>query len=130
MKQPTKQQRQALKRENNKWPAIMVPVRRDQWPGDGNDARVSVWRSCDFLAQVFMVDSGIRISINRSRYRHGTGWDDRITWDELQAIKRQIGFGDRWAYEVFPPDNDLVNVANMRHLWIPDDRPGFGWKHG
>lgn len=43
---------------------------------------------------------------------------DGITWDDLQWIKRAAGYGDREAVEVYPLDDDVVNVANMRHLWI------------
>lgn len=45
-------------------------------------------------------------------------WIDGITWDELMEIKRQCGFGDRLAVEIYPPDEHIVNVANMRHLFI------------
>lgn len=43
---------------------------------------------------------------------------DGITWDDLQWLKAAVGFGDREAVEVFPRDCDVVNVANMRHLWV------------
>lgn len=123
----TKAQRLALKRENKKWPEFLRPLPREDWPRDDDDARIGVFRSRQFLAQVFLEQSGFRISVNRTRLNDRGRWDDRITWNELQRIKRQAGFGDNWAYEIFPPDRDVVNVANMRHLWIPDDVPGFGW---
>ena len=44
---------------------------------------------------------------------------DGITWDELQSIKNQIGYQDFLAFEMYPPEKDVVNVENMRHLWIP-----------
>lgn len=128
MKQPTKAQRLALKRENNKWSATMARVPRKQWPFDDGEPRISVWRSREFFAQVFEAGEGVRISVNRARLDSHGRWSDRISWDELQAIKRQIGFGDLWAFEIFPPDSDVVNVANMRHLWIPGEPPVFGWR--
>lgn len=124
----SREQRQALKRENKKWPDFMRQVPREQWPEDPEQKRIGVFRSRQFLAQVFREESGFRISVNRTRLNNRGRWDDRITWDELQRIKRQIGFGDNWAYEVYPPDGDVVNIANLRHLWIPNEPPGFGWK--
>jgi hypothetical protein len=51
-------------------------------------------------------------------------YDDRdgITWDELQAVKNwRLGHEVR-AIEIFPPESEMVNQANVRHLWvIPDD---------
>lgn len=56
-------------------------------------------------------------------------WADGISWDDLQRVKYEIGRGDQWAVEMFPPDDEVTNVANMRHLWIIAT-PSFGWRHG
>jgi hypothetical protein len=32
------------------------------------------------------------------------------------------------AVEVYPKDSDIVNVANMRHLWLVDDKTNIGWR--
>jgi len=50
------------------------------------------------------------------------------SWDELMQIKRQCGYGDACACELLPPDKDIVNVANMRHIFIMDTPPQFLWK--
>jgi hypothetical protein len=34
------------------------------------------------------------------------------------------------AVEVYPPAGDVVNVANMRHLWVLRDRLPFAWRGG
>ncbi|MEL8055059.1 MAG: hypothetical protein AAGK66_02800 [Pseudomonadota bacterium] len=55
-------------------------------------------------------------------YDAATGWlavehDGTITWDELQAIKNdQIG-ENVIAIEVYPPENEVINKGNVRHLW-------------
>jgi hypothetical protein len=86
-----------------------------------------VWRSRDFLVQLFD-EAGGRLSICRARLAaNGQRWADGITWDELMEVKAGVGFGDRWAVEVFPPDAAVVDVANMRHLWILDGVPPYGW---
>lgn len=40
-----------------------------------------------------------------------------ITWDELQAIKDHF-WPDRIGIEIYPPHDQIVNVANMRWLWV------------
>ncbi len=42
---------------------------------------------------------------------------DGITWDELQAIKDER-FPNHTAVEIYPPHDEIVNEANIRHLWI------------
>jgi len=67
-----------------------------------------------------------RISINRTEITNDGGWKDGISWEELMRIKSEIGYGEMWAVECFPPDSAVVNVANIRHLWIVP-APSFGW---
>lgn len=44
-------------------------------------------------------------------------------------MKAEIGRGDLFAVEIFPPDVDIVNIANMRHLWVvPAEMVPFAWK--
>lgn len=87
-----------------------------------------VWRSRDFLVQLFDEGGHVRVTVNRTHMPNGKDWADGITWDELQAIKAEIGRGDRWAVEVYPPDDEVVNDAPMRHLWLLDEPPSFGWR--
>ena len=126
----SREQARQLERGNMKRPEYMVRLSASEIPAScaADSSRIEVWRSRYFLAQVFKEPNGWRISINRTTIDRRTGrWHDDITWDELMLIKRQIAYGDRWAYEVYPPDKKVVNVANMRHLWIPDSEPEFGW---
>jgi hypothetical protein len=54
-------------------------------------------------------------------------WIDGLTWDDLQTVKREVGFGKCFAVEVFPEDSHVVNDANMRHLWVLGERLPFAW---
>lgn len=51
--------------------------------------------------------------------RHHAG--EMPPWRDLQAIKNQLAGPDRVAVEVFPPEADLVDEANMAHLWVYPD---------
>lgn len=48
---------------------------------------------------------------------------DGISWDALQRIKNDVVGPDEVAIEIFPPADQVVNDANIRHLWIVP--PGF-----
>jgi hypothetical protein len=91
-----------------------------------------VWVSRDFLAQLYNLEGeGARLSVCRTQLKDDGRWGDGITWDQLQEVKAQCGFGDFWAVEVYPATAAVVDVANMRHLWLVsplDLPPGIGWR--
>lgn len=121
----------ALRAENAKFGVEFVKLPEERWPAEtlGADKRVRVWRSRDFLVQAFVTEAlQMRLSINRTRLAASGRWDDGISWDEMMAIKRAIGYGESWAVELFPADFDVVNVANMRHLWLMQEPPPFAWR--
>lgn len=127
MTSPSRQQRRLLEKENAKQPRILQPVPRSQWPEHQRQPK-EVWRSRDFLVQIYEEPNGIeRMSISRTSLR-GERWMDGITWDDLMGLKRQAGRGDRDALEVYPADKDVINVANMRHLWLPPEPVAFAWR--
>lgn len=131
----TREQRRQLARDNAKLPAILQPVPKSYWPDyppGTSKIPYAVWRSRYFLVQCYAEHDGIsRLSVARAEIDTATGrWKEGITWDELQNIKRQVGLGDYMAVEIYPKDCDIINVANMRHLWVLRDPLPFGWKKG
>lgn len=126
----TREQRRKLERENRKHPATLQEVPRHEWPNP-DAPQVRVLRSRDFLVQIWEepLPTLVRLSVSRTTH-NGQRWDDGITWDELQRIKREAGYGNHDAVEVFPADRDVVNVANMRHLFVLADPLSFAWRNG
>lgn len=65
------------------------------------------------------IDGKQRFSISRnewnSKERRYVG---DISWDEIMEIKRQIGLGDVECWEYYPKDNEIINEANMRHIFF------------
>lgn len=125
----------ALVLENRKWPAHLVEIPPAQWPDDlhvtlTGSAPEQVWRSNRFTAVLYREHSKAarRLSIMRSMIGADGKALQGITWDELQEIKGQCGFGDADAVELFPADADLVNVSNMRHLWILPEPSPLVWR--
>lgn len=113
-----------------KWPNLHGPMLRPLW----------VKRDADFLVMAYPVPgiecgATLRLTVVRAAgvSMDGRGrvvYRDGITWDDLMQVKRDVGFANEWAVEVFPPDRDVVNVANMRHLWILPQAPAFAWRKG
>lgn len=127
--------RRMLEAENAKWPRELREVPRDDWPPACQTMSASgrgphrVLRSRDFLVSVYDAPNAVcRLSIQRTTH-NGRRWDDGISWDDLQRLKGEAGYSGVAAVEVFPPDCDVVNVANMRHLWILAEPPAYMW-HG
>lgn len=123
-----RKQRKHLHMENRKLGPAFVAIDRSQWPTD-DGKRFAVWRNNRFLVQAF--DDGVgalRLSICRSELDDKGNWRDGLTWDELQQIKNAVGFSDFDAVEVYPAQSDVVNVANMRHLWIMTEQLKFAWR--
>lgn len=127
----TDDMRAFLARQNRLYPAHLVKIPEDDWPEDYDQKQakpIEAWRSRDFLLQVIEDNGHLRLSVNRTVFdREGTNWDEGITWDDLMRLKAEAGFADRWAIEIFPPVVEVVNVANMRHLWLLDGPPPQAW---
>lgn len=53
-------------------------------------------------------------------------------WRELQRIKTAIAGADRWAAELYPPEDQLIDIANQYHLWVlpAGKRFPFGFLEG
>lgn len=123
-------ERRLLKKENEKWPLKLMEVPELEWRTCACDTKqFKVWRSRDFLVQAFNEPNGvIRLSVNKTIMLSSGRWDDGLSWDELQKIKQQAGYGDRFAIEIYPEDSNIINVANMRHLWLLPEPLNVGWK--
>lgn len=123
-------QRRVINSAAAKRSVAMKPVPITEWPKGLGTPRLGVWVNRDFLVQAFQEPHGLRLSVNRTTVDSNGDWRENITWEELQQVKRDVGFGDYCAVEVYPADADIVNVANMRHLWILNESPPFVWKKG
>jgi hypothetical protein len=114
-----------------KYHEALRPVPRTLWPGDMPASVIGVWRSRDFLVQIHQEAAGIvRLSICRTELDDTLEWSQGVSWDDLQAIKNAVGYTQRDAVEVFPAERDVVNFANMRHLWVLAEPLPFVWRAG
>lgn len=128
----TRAQRRQLERDNAKRPPHLELLPRHEWPPEVERltlAPTAVWRSRDFLVQQYPAPAPAmcRLSIQRTSLI-GDRWTDNIAWDELQRLKSEAGFTLAWAVEVYPDMREVVNIANLRHLWILPQAPAFAWQ--
>jgi hypothetical protein len=49
----------------------------------------------------------------------------RPTWWEMQRIKDELAGCDKTAVEVYPPATEIVDEADMFHIWVLTDRLPF-----
>lgn len=128
-----RRKRNALEKERKKWPKQLAYVPSDQWPDMPWHVRkniLRVMRSRDYLVQVHMEpDRVIRLTVCRTSMGKDS-WADNIPWEDLQRLKREAGYEDHVAVEIYPPDADEVNVSNMRHLWVLPEAPSYMWRNG
>lgn len=117
-----------------KLPDKLTLIPPDEFPADtGERLPVLAWYSNRYMAQLYNEDMPqfpylVRLSVTRVKLnKTGAAWQDGLTWDELQSIKREVGYGDWYGMEIYPPDKDTVNVANMRHLWLLPIPLAIGW---
>lgn len=112
---------------------VEIPVPEDQARASAavsGDLPIKLWASRDFMATLYKdyPSTYPRLTIHRTETDRQTGtYRDGITWDELQRIKRECGFGNAWAVENFPSDDQVVGVQAIRHLWLLDQAPPFAW---
>lgn len=124
----TKADRDYLNRENLNYSEKLTVVTDVKLQNNTTNKILGVWRSRRFLVVLWQEENGNqRLSCQRTKMTVDGEWVDGITWDDLQRLKGEAGFGDRWAVEIFPPNYAVVNVANIRHLWLMTNPPGFGW---
>ena len=118
---------------NQRYGSVLQRIPPTEWPPAARTmARPprEVWRSATFLVQIYQEGLHARLTVCRTALgRDGVRWMDGITWDDLQRLKRECGRGEQWAVECYPPDTEIVNDANMRHLWLIAEPP-YGWKRG
>lgn len=123
-----------LSKRAKEWPENLVAVPESEWPERREfytEWPTALWRSRHYLVQVFDAPdmNGVaarRLSVNRTVLGAGR-WQDGISWDDLMGCKSETGHADWYGVEVYPRVRDIVNVANMRHLWLFAEPLAIGW---
>ncbi len=75
----------------------------------------TVWKNCAFCVLVRTVETEWG-PVLHAAIRNVS--ETNIPWRDMQRIKDELFGEERVAVEVFPPRDELVDEANMYHLWV------------
>ena len=76
------------------------------------------WKGETFSAALFPHPKGWQLSICRNADPARV-----MSWEDLMQVKRDCGFGELDAVEVYPADKDIFNSGNLRHLFFIGELP-------
>lgn len=86
------------------------------WINDRYQVRVR------YLESVVPTDDEVSVPVGRDGLIHlSINAHDRSpvrNWRHLQAIKNEVAGPKRWAIEIFPSEDELVDTSNQFHLWV------------
>ncbi|MDJ0631065.1 MAG: hypothetical protein QNJ44_22600 [Rhodobacter sp.] len=113
---PSKERKRLLQRERKlrrsgewgDWERIENPMRfKRGWLGQVDHVR----KNRVFSVLVRDVGSAIHLAISSLS-------NDRPSWPEMQRIKNELAGEGSTAVEVYPPQSELVDGADMYHIWV------------
>lgn len=121
--------KKAIAENNKRYTETFVELPREEFENYSFPPE-RTWRNKNYLASLYKdyANGNLRLSVQRATIKDDGSYEDGISWDKIQEIKRLVGFGDWWGLEVFPADDQLVNVSNIRHVWLFKERPPFAWE--
>lgn len=110
----SKRRRQPTPKRRRWDPLVRVPVTgQDVYAAHGMSAPDAVYGNDTYSVFVREMGHG---SLHLSFHRR-----DRsaiIDWRHMQAIKNEVAGPESFAVEIFPPESNLVDSSNERHLWV------------
>lgn len=86
----------------------------------------TVWTNGWMSVSVRTVKVSPEFEVDHAFYT--TASETELTWPEKQRLKLALFGPDRTAIEVFPRSEDLIDAANVYHLWVFP--PGFRFDFG
>ena len=126
----------ALQADNRMWPEKLTTIPMKLWRPDWHEPdhlggqMIGVMRSREFFVRIYDIGGGVvRISVIRTEPDPASGrWVGGISWEELQRLKTETGYGACQAIEIFPEDSHVVDIENIRHLWVMPVELSFAWR--
>lgn len=104
------------------YPGSLASPPTDAYVDRANGVCVQIWEDATPGCDGTPWEGTLRVAIKHTRSTNPEnavkrGYGIPITWDEIQAIKDHF-WPDRIAVEVYPPKDAVVDVAEMRWIWV------------
>jgi hypothetical protein len=108
-----------FERQRRSWPPQMTPLPLPaDLPPDQQQIKAQ-WRSRWHLAIHWKRDGHEYLNMHRVEMDQTGMWLPGITWEDMQAIKQQCGFGLMVGHVLFPSNYDPV-PQNIYTMWLHD----------
>lgn len=103
---------------------------RESWGVWENRDHMLVHHKINKRTPVFIHAAWVNPLFSVQASTHATDWGDvlhlwikrhdekPLVWRDMQRIKNELVGPDRVAVEIYPPATELVDSANMYHLWV------------
>jgi hypothetical protein len=76
-----------------------------------------VWSNGWLVVLVRTIETtALGLAVEHAAFR--TAMQSELSWREKQRMKNEIFGADRMGVEVFPQTADLIDAADMYHLWV------------
>ena len=77
---------------------------------------VSFWKNNIYSVQIYRrrTDRGDALQLVVRRHDEG----EIEGWDDLQRVKNELAGERRTAIEIYPPQDEVIDQAPLRHLWV------------
>ena len=114
---------EARRRRSGEWGVWEeIPVTKCPLPPQGWCAEIRhVYRNKVFAVLVRPVANGLHLAISSLS-------GIRPTWHEMQRIKNYVLGDEATAVEVYPPASEVVDGADMFHIWSVPPLPFSLWR--
>ena len=107
-----------------------------EWRNHLADSRASVYRTtsnltADYSTRMQLKRACLNLVYSVQFFERASAWGTidhlllrrhdggvEFPWSDLQRVKDELCGPERVAVEVFPPQSQLVDAANCRHLWV------------
>lgn len=113
-------------RKSGRWPAWeALPIRPGMIPGNGWTQQVTkAHRNQVFCVLERPLANGV------VHFAVTSMSQARPSWWEMQRIKNELAGESATAVEVYPPQSEVVDEADMFHFWVMPDGLPFSLREG
>ena len=117
-------QKEAKSRSTGKWESWTI---KNFPKGSAGSGWAADFNTCYVNGIFSVLDRELKTSWGKVRHLAVASLSGiRPSWHEMQRIKNEIAGPSTTAIEVYPPDDRVVDEADMFHVWVLPSKLPFG----